>query len=193
MTAKPLALDEFKFETVSEKVWQIPSGEVKVTVSYSKIPGMRKWIGVGVDPGRNFGIATLDGREVWIFQGALPKEEPNEKWRYGIAAYELMSNPTRFHGKGPAVVEGAAFNEPYGQPDLAHIRMGFVLGLHYTGVSVAIAPPATIRAAALGSGKLGGLEVWPEINHNAADALAIALYAAGLTKGDQTLAADLRP
>jgi hypothetical protein len=177
-----LDLAAFKFEEVGKRVWELPQGPVTITAVYSKIPGRQKWLGVGVDPGRNFGIATLDGREAWVFHGTLPKEDKTKKWLYGLAAYELMSNPQRFYGKGEAVVEGPAFKEPFGQSDLAHIRMGFVLGLYYIGFPVSIVPPATIRAKALGSGKLGGLEVWPEINHNAADALAAAIYAAGFMK-----------
>jgi len=83
-------------------------------------------------------------------------------------------------GDGPATVEGAAHKMPFGQSDLAHIRMGYVLGLYYAGFAVDIAAPATIRKQALGSGKLGGREVWPELDHNAGDAVAVALYAAGL-------------
>ena len=180
-----LDLEAFEFKKVGQKEWELPSGVFSVTVMHSKIPGRRVLMGIGVDPGRNFGIATLDGREVWLLQGALPKEPAKEKWRYGVSAYELMKRKELHYGQGIAIVEGAAFKEPFGQSDLAHIRMGFVLGLYAAGFNVAIKAPATIRAGALGSGKLGGLEVWPELDHNAADALSIALYAAGLRKGEQ--------
>ena len=176
MATRKLDLQAFNFEHINNLKWIIPSGEIAVKVFYSKVPAYWNLTGVGVDPGRNFGIATLDGKEAWVFVGSLPEEE--EKWRYGLAAYELMANPTRYYGQGDAVVEGAAYKEPFGQSDLAHIRMGFVLGLHYTGFVVKITPPATIRAQALGSGKVGGLEVWPDLTHNGADSLACALYAA---------------
>ncbi len=169
-------LDGFNFEKVGKKKWL----DTNITVMHSRIPGRKRWLGIGVDPGRSFGVATLAGREVWVFYGQMPKEE--KKWMYGITAYDLMANPRRYYGEGPAVVEGAAYKEPYGQADLGHVRMGFVLGLRYAGYNVDIVPPATIRAQALGSGKLGGLEVWPEINHNGGDALAAALYAAGLRR-----------
>ena len=180
MATRKLDLQAFNFEHINNLKWIIPSGEIAVKVFYSKVPAYWNLTGVGVDPGRNFGIATLDGKEAWVFVGSLPEEE--EKWRYGLAAYELMANPTRYYGQGNAVVEGAAYKEPYGQSDLAHVRMGFVLGLYYTGFSVDIVPPATIRAEALGSGKVGGLEVWPDLPHNGADSLACALYAAGVRR-----------
>lgn len=183
MVTRKLDLQAFNFEHINNLKWIIPSGEIAVKVFYSKVPAYWNLIGVGIDPGRNFGIATLDGKEAWVFVGSLPEEE--EKWKYGLAAYELLSNPTRIYGKGDAVIEGSAYKEPYGQSDLAHIRMGFTLGLYYAGFSVAIVPPATIRANALGKGNLGGLEVWPDLPHNGADAFAVAIYAAGIRKGDQ--------
>ena len=187
-----LDLEAFEFKQVGQKEWELPSGVFSVTVMHSKIPGRKIFEGVGVDPGRNFGIATLDGREAWVLFGTLPKELANEKWRYGVAAFEMMKRREWYYGKGIAVVEGAAFKEPFGQADLAHIRMGFVLGLYCAGFNVGIKAPATIRANALGSGKLGGLEVWPELNHNGSDALATALYAAGLKKGEQKRGTDIR-
>ena len=167
-----------------EKIAHRKISDWNLTVMYSKIPGRKKWYGIGVDPGRSFGIATLHGREAWVMYGTMPKEDKRKKHRYGIQAFRWTSEGNNYHGEGPAVVEGPAHKMPYGQSDLAHIRMGFVLGLIVAGHTVDIIPPATIRAQALGSGNIGGLEVWPEINHNAGDALATALYSAGLRRGD---------
>ena len=153
-----------------------------VTVMWSKIPGRKKWYGIGIDPGRSFGIATLDGREAWLMYGKMPQEDKRKKYRYGLQALHWMANDENYYGHGPAVVEGAAHKMPHGQADLAHVRMGFVAGLSLAGHSVDIIPPATIRAQAFGKGNLGGLEVWPELNHNAGDALGAALYAAGLRR-----------
>jgi hypothetical protein len=153
---------------------------VPVSVYHSKIPGRRRWTSIGIDPGRNFGICTLDGRYATVMSGQLPKE--SKQWRYGIAAFNWARNPRNYHGKGPAVVEGAAYGKSKGQADLAHTRMGFVLGLLDAGHNVDIIPPASIRLQAFGKGNMGGLEVWPDLNHNAGDAVAAALYAAGVTK-----------
>ena len=177
-----LNLRDFDFEQINIIKWEIAEGEIKVDVHYAKVPAYFKLAGIGVDPGRNFGLATLDGKEAWVFSGSLPQAPV--KWQYGIMAYDLPSNPQRYHGQGKAVVEGPAYKEPFGQAELGHVRMGFVLGLYYAGFEVDVVPPATIRANALGSGKVGGLEIWPDLPHNGADAMAAALCAAGLLKGD---------
>jgi len=174
--------DDWNWKEINKKQWKILGGEFTIRIWHSKIPGRKTYVSVGVDPGRNFGICTLDGREAWAFSGTLPKEDSKKKYRYGIASYNLMKDTTFYHGKGPACVEGAAYKEPYGQSDLAYIRMGFFLGLHSAGFDVSMAPPSTIRLNALGKGNIGGLQVWPELNHNASDAVAVALYAAGLRK-----------
>ncbi len=169
-------LDAFNFSKPEVETW----GNVKVKVVRARIPGRKHLRGIGVDPGRNFGVAVLKGREALIVHGRLPREE--DKWMYGVGAYDLMANPIRFNAEDNAVVEGAAYRAKFGQADLGHTRMGFVLGLYYVGITVDVVPPATIRAQALGSGKLSGLEAWPDLNHNAADALACALYAAGIRR-----------
>ena len=169
-------LDDFEWTLDAKK----EIGGIRVSVYYSKIPGRRRWYGIGVDPGRNYGICTLTGREAWVQSGTFAKEPA--QWKYGVAAYEYTIEPRNYHGQGPAVIEGAAYGKIKGQPDLAHTRMGFVLGLRAAGHTVDIRPPATIRANALGKGSTSGLEVWPNLNHNAADAVACALFAAGLTK-----------
>ena len=172
--------DLWNFEKLAQR--EIAGWSMKVV--YSKIPGRKKWYGIGIDPGRAFGIVTLNGREAWLMYGIMPKEDKKKKYRYGLQAMKWMANANNYHGVGPAVVEGAAHKMPHGQADLAHTRMGFVCGLTLAGHEVDIVPPATIRAQALGKGNVGGLETWPELDHNAGDALAAALYAAGLRRDE---------
>ena len=172
--------DDWDFRKIADQKW----GDVKIVVSWSRIPGRKKWYGIGVDPGRNFSVATLDGREAWLFRGILTNVDKTKKYLYAEEAFDIMAKGLNYYGQGSAVVEGAAFKSTYGQADLAHVRMGFYLGLRAAGHNVSIHPPSTIRANALGKGSLGGLEVWPELNHNDGDSLATALYAAGLRKGD---------
>ena len=176
--------DKWDFKEVATKAWETRHGLVKIHVTWSKIPGRKKYFGIGVDPGRNFSVVTLDGKEAWLFYGTLQKVDKRRKYEYGLAAYDALSEKTNYYGTGPAVVEGAAHKMPHGQADLAHVRMGFVIGLSSAGFEVRLGPPSTIRKHACGRGNLAGLEVWPELNHNAADALAAALYAAGLRQGD---------
>jgi len=176
--------DDWQWEITNKRTWSLPSGNITITVYSSPIPGTKPLTGMGVDPGRNFGIATLNQREATVYSGTLPKVDKTKKYLYGLSAFELMINPRTHQGVGDAVVEGAAHKMPYGQADLAHNRMGFVIGLYNAGYSVEIIPPATIRVNTLGKGNKGGLEIWPDLNHNGADALACALYAAGLRKKD---------
>lgn len=176
--------DKWQWDFVKKVTWKLQSGDIIVKVYSSLIPHATPLTGIGVDPGRNFGIATLNRRVATVYSGTLPKEDKTRKYRYGISAYEMMSNPQRYHGNGPAVVEGAAHKMPHGQADLAHVRMGYVLGLQYAGFPCELEPPSTIRKNALGKGTIGGLEIWPELNHNGADALAVALFAAGIKQED---------
>jgi len=173
----PLNLNSLKFEVISKKVWS----DVPVTVTHTRLPGRTASLqGVGVDPGRKFGVAVIGGHDVYIFDGIMPKED--EQWKYGIRSYDMMAQPTFYHGSGPAVVEGSAYGMKHGEANLAYIRFGFVLGLYYAGFDVDLVPPATIRAQALGSGRMSGLEMWPELSPHGADALAAALYAAGIRR-----------
>lgn len=171
-------LTNLEFKEVARKSWN----GISVKVMLCRMPGRKDWRGIGVDPGRNFGITTLQGRHAFIMHGTLPKAP--EQWKYGIMAFDIMANPKFYEGTGHAIVEGAAFKQPYGEANLAYVRFGFVCGLYYAGYSVDIVPPATIRKDALGHGRKTGLQVWPELNPNAADSFAAALYAAGIRKED---------
>ena len=181
----PTVLSKMEFEALPPREW----AETKVKVWHTRLPGRTSTLrGIGVDPGRRFGVATIIGHDAYVFSGEMPKEE--QQWMYGIRAYDMMAQTTFYHGEGPAVVEGAAYRPmkakgqdvSFGEANLAYIRFGFVLGMYYVGYSVNVVPPATIRAQALGSGKVGGLEVWPSLSPHAADSLAAALYAAGIRR-----------
>ena len=172
-------LSGLEFEALPPKEW----GGVKVKVWHARLPGrVAEWRGIGVDPGRNFGVAVINGHDIYVFSGEMPAEDA--QWKYGIRAYDLMAQPTFYHGVGPAVVEGAAYKMPHGEANLAYIRMGFVLGLYYGGYEVNMVPPATIRKGSFGSGKKSGLEVWPNLGPHAADSLGAALFAVGLELGE---------
>ena len=176
--------DDWDFEKKNPVEWNTRHGKVKLSVTVSNIPGQRLLYGIGVDPGRAFSVATLDGRKAVLYHGLLPKRDKKRKYEYGLSAVDALRRKENYNGVGEAVVEGAAFKMPHGQVDLAHVRMGYCLGLDAAGFEVSIVPPATIRAQVWGKGNLGGLEMFPELNHNAADALGCALYAAGIRKED---------
>jgi len=168
-------LSKLTFEERPKRGWD----GIAIRVSYARLPGRVAHLrGIGVDPGRKFGVSVISGHDVLVYQGMMPAEE--EQWLYGLRAYNMMAQPTFYNGVGSAVIEGAAYKMPHGEANLAYIRFGFLLGLYYAGYDVTLAPPATIRKEALGSGKKHGLEVWPDLTPHGADSLVAALYAASL-------------
>lgn len=138
----------------------------------------------GIDPGVNFGLTVLEGDKVYLFHGALMQDD--KPGRYGLIAYMFLNEMQRKfeHTGGKMVIEGAAYGAPFRQVELSEIRTGFYIaaGLSPRGTiqDVIIKPPATIRKEVFGNGKTQAMDEWPTINHNAADSLAMALYAAKL-------------
>jgi hypothetical protein len=140
----------------------------------------------GLDPGVNFGLTVIEGEKVFVFHGSLVQE--NKPGCYGLVAYRFLENVISRAVDGlrdaRLVIEGAAYGAPFRQVELSEIRAGFFLAAslssHFSGVQ--ISPPATIRKEVFGNGKTQAGDEWPTLNHNAADSLAMALYAAQ-TKG----------
>lgn len=134
----------------------------------------------GVDPGVNFGVTLLDGRQAFVFSGSLLKED--EPGCYGRMAYSFLDAllDKYFRDGASLVVEGASYGDQFGQVLLSEVRTGFYLAaVHHPGVdSVEITPPKTVRKKVFGDGKIKAPDEWPLLNRNAADSLAIALYAA---------------
>ena len=166
-------LSKFVFESLPLKLL----AGVEVDVFQSVHPTRRTYSGMGIDPGRNFGIAAMIGRYAVVYVGQMPKEE--EQWLYGIAAYDIMSQSTSLLQVDKVVVEGGFDGVP-GAVNLAYTRMGFALGAYYMNKEVEIAPPATIRKAVLGVGTKKGEQVFPGLPSHGADALVCAMYAAGI-------------
>lgn len=137
--------------------------------------------GIGVDPGRNWGYAICHGNHVQVWWGIIqPKQE--EMWRYGVGAYDLIRKFLAFKKPRPAVVEGPAFTKTHGQVHLESVRFGFALGFLHAGFDVAVVPPAKVRAQVMGHAHNDPSLFWPTINHNGANAAAMALYAAGVRR-----------
>lgn len=134
----------------------------------------------GIDPGVNFGLTVIEENKVFVFHGALMQDD--KPGRYGLIAFKfLQSIITGFdHGDAVMVIEGAAYGAPFRQVELSEIRTGFYLAssLSYVFADVVIKPPATIRKAVTGNGKTQAMDEYPLLNHNAADSLFMALYAA---------------
>ena len=142
--------------------------------------------GVGVDPGRNFGIAVLGLENLDLYYGQMPQGKYED---YGYLAYQMLHNDwmrVPYEGDAVAVVEGPAFEMTHGQAGLAYIRFGFYLALKCAGYSVRIVPPMSVRKEVFGNGltrpgrrKDQKSVVWPDLVEHAADALACGLCAIG--------------
>lgn len=147
----------------------------------------QNFIGVGIDPGKNFGIGIVYNGDVIAIWGRLPDRD--DKWENVKDAYRLGRRlMERFMVPMPIVIEGPAFGAKFGQPALANLRAAFYLGLHSHQMRVAecvVLPPATIRKRVLGDGNKHGKECWPDLNPNAADAVVMSMLAAGLSYNDK--------
>ncbi len=147
--------------------------------------------GIGVDPGRKFGLCVIAGNIIDVLYGEMKQEDAGLRWRYGITAVDIIKTMCSKAGGDkqgyPAVVEGAAYHSEFGQVGLAEIRFGFAYGLYVQKYDVCISPPAHIRAVVMGREEhkeFGGMYgYWPTMDHNAADAIGVALYASGYKKG----------
>lgn len=137
---------------------------------------------MGIDPGRNFGLAiVMPPSTITVLYGTFPKRD--KVWRYCIDAYDLVQTVlSRWNNPSSFYVEGAAHKKTYGQPDLEAIRTGFLLSGIHLGFDAQRVPPATVRAEVLGHAHNRAGEFWPELNENAADAVAVALYAMGMRR-----------
>lgn len=146
----------------------------------------------GIDPGVNFGLTFIEKKKVFVFHGALIQDQT--PGRYGLIAYSFLQSIIASYSRPNAmlVIEGAAYGAKTSwQAGLAEIRTAFYLAAstYRTPImdafeaenvftDVIVRPPASIRKAVFNDGKVQAGDEWPTINHNAADSLSVALYAA---------------
>lgn len=161
----------------SKKAIRVPETNFRVYELHATLPGNTKH-GIGIDPGVNFGLTIIEKELVFIFWGKLPIRK--KKGWHGIDAYNFVLDWIPPQG-GPAVVEGAAYKSHFGQVGLEEVRFGFFFGLYQRGLDVSIMAPAAVRMTAFGHGRTSAAELWPELNHNAADSVGCALAAIGGT------------
>lgn len=130
---------------------------------------------VGVDPGVNFGITVIDKEDVYIYNGKLLTQE--NRIEYAFLAMNLIAQLVYDHGVGRAtfILEGAAFSKQFGQVNLAEVRAGYYIGMRQFNVPK-VSPPMSIRKKVFGDGRQQAADLFPQLNHNASDSLAIALY-----------------
>ncbi len=145
------------------------------------LPGNQR-ITWGIDPGVNFGLTVIEHEKVFVMNGALIQDD--QLGRYGLLAYKfLQSIINKFDEQRQVrlVIEGASYGDQYGQVLLSEIRTGFYLaGALNTFLfsEIVIKPPMTIRKLVFDNGRTQAGDIFPLLNHNAADSLAMALYAA---------------
>jgi hypothetical protein len=172
----------------------------QTVVKYIRVKLPYPMYGIGIDPGKNFGLAICNGKYLDIFWGTMKTYPKPDRWRYGIEAVHIagsvksiilgnapldMASPKKVkmvaidERVSSGAVEGAAYKKREGQVNLAEVRFGFALGLYDNGFDVKIVPPATARKAATGNGNDRMADYWPLLNNNACDAVGIAAFAAG--------------
>ena len=134
---------------------------------------------LAIDPGKNFGMAFVGDTDAVVFNGVLPD--------VGVPLREMAFNFIKMMcdiwSPDILVLEGASYGDRYGQVKLAEVRCGFALGATEAGVEVKIVAPKTPRKVVFGSGDTQAMDVWATLNHNAADALCLALYPYYAEKG----------
>lgn len=144
----------------------------------------------GLDPGVNFGLTVIEEDKVYVFNGSLNQDE--KPGRRGLIAYRfLQSIMTTFSQQRDAlmVIEGASYGDQFGQVLLSEVRTGFYLAAStfhavagYMFSDVEIKAPKSIRKAVFGDGNIRAPDEFPTLNRNAADGLAMALFAAQYTE-----------
>lgn len=137
---------------------------------------------VGIDPGRQLGISLIMRWKIYAFYCVIPKQETT--FLTGVQAIQIMRawQEKFLDLRHPYVaVEGASYNERYGQDNLSQIRFALSYALYSIDSHLDQVPPATARKLAFGDGKVTGKQLWPEINNNAADAVGLALAAYSLS------------
>ena len=167
----PTDLSSLKFLKVEP--YQSRHGKLRRLEAFH--PMFKGMYGLGIDPGRNFGVCAIRDGEVQLYWGTMDKEE--HLYNYGVTAYSLARGYiyAQHRGQTPVVIEGASYNEKFGQVGLSEVRFGFYLGVCHAGLRADIVPPASVRKQAFGSAKIMGFEIWPTLNHNVADAFGCAI------------------
>ena len=150
-------------------------------VVHGTIPQALPFPAWGLDPGVNFGLTVIEEDKVYVFNGSLNQDE--KPGRRGLIAYSFLQLlMSQFHHNGGLmVIEGASYGDQFGQVLLSEVRTGFYLAAATSSGTiqqVEIKAPKSIRKAIFGDGTIRAPDEFPTLNHNAADSLAMALFAA---------------
>ncbi len=151
------------------------SGGVRIQSWWVTSAGLQG-VGLGVDPGKNFGLTLASASLLITYSATFPQSGVGVYWDWRAFISDMEFDLLCSY---PAVIEGASYNDQFGQVGLAEIRYAIQLALHMSGFGVTVVPPQSIRKAVFGSAKIRGQDIWPTLNRNAADSVVIALYASG--------------
>lgn len=130
---------------------------------------------LGVDPGtKNLGLAFIQDNTAKIYEIELVKRDTSAHIIYGVwnllDAFKIYPELT--------IIEGASYNESFGQVDLETVRSAvvgwFIMRNYWNALTVKVVPPLTIRKIAFGSAKIKN--PWDNLPDHAAAALGCALY-----------------
>lgn len=173
-SSSPLVVD-MELPIVESYTYPVGTTPVSEIHSTHGLHGVKR-VGIGVDPGRNFGIAIVHPRNLVImYSGRI--EPKGTMVNYAVAAYHMVQQ-LPLPQQPAVVIEDAAYGGAPGRHvGLAYIRMGFYFGLLRHNIE--LKSPATMRKAVFGSGKDRAEKQWTNIDKHAADAMNFALYAAG--------------
>jgi len=171
-----------KLEIKTEQVLECGSFSATITTYKIEIPQPINtlWTCIGFDVGSaNLGVAKLDPNQSLCNIYQVKWERDKDAVKRILDLHHILSDcrmilPNRFR----VVIEGAAYNQPYRQVELAELRASAVFWLQKLGAYTKIIAPSTIRKGVFGSGKLKAHEVWYIKNApDAVAALACAYYA----------------
>jgi Holliday junction resolvasome RuvABC endonuclease subunit len=140
---------------------------------------------IGIDPGAAMGVCWIPPKYrsmvvVWLVEMASKKDLGH------IGRLIAIMN---LFGEGgdigvllpvmiPVIVEGAAYSKAPGQVALAEHRAAAILGVAELADDIRVVPPATVRAAVMGNGRINPKQLWEDfLPGDCADAVALAAYA----------------
>jgi Holliday junction resolvasome RuvABC endonuclease subunit len=130
----------------------------------------------GIDPGTTkLGLAKIHFNKIYTFQISLERKRSAMSRILGVQS--VLSECIKDFGKNPiAVIEGAAYGNPYRQVELAEVRAAMGLWFHSRGIEVIFAPPQSVRKTVFGSAKIKN--PWKDIGiqDDVAAAIGCAYY-----------------
>ena len=138
---------------------------------------------VGIDPGgRHQGVSVYVGKNIFVSQINFTTVEKNPVKKMLDVAESLMycGIPQHLSKPGYVIIEGASYNEKFGQVSLSEVRATNMLILAQLGFEVVKVPPKRIRLLSLNNGNENG-EKYFDFPHDALASFLCCLAAIKLS------------